>query len=157
MAIRILRVWLGNETNNHAIWSPIIEKIDTSLARWERTCPSIEGRKTIIQWTIRGCTQYLTKAQGMPNEIKTILTKKMKSFAWDGEGNPTIHMATLESPISRGEKGLLNLVNRNKAIKLTWLTGLLSPKASHPAWACNPGASCEATPSCHPITQDKLF
>ncbi|KIJ65260.1 hypothetical protein HYDPIDRAFT_62064, partial [Hydnomerulius pinastri MD-312] len=101
-ATRILGAWIGNNTNEHAIWSPIIEKIDKSLERWERTHPSIEGRKIIIQRTIGSMTQYLTKAQGMPNEIESTLTAKLRKFIWDGTGNPAISLKTMEAPIEQG-------------------------------------------------------
>ncbi|KIJ09913.1 hypothetical protein PAXINDRAFT_164335 [Paxillus involutus ATCC 200175] len=76
-ATRILGAWLGNETNEHAIWSPTLDKITSSLERWEKSHPTIEGRKIIIQRTIGGMTQYLTKAQGMPPDIEQTLTKTL--------------------------------------------------------------------------------
>ena len=48
-AVRILSAWLGNNINEHAIWSPIVEKIDSRLKRWDLKKPSIEGRKIIAQ------------------------------------------------------------------------------------------------------------
>lgn len=135
VAIHILGAWLGNNTNDHALWLPILQKIEKSLDRWEKTHPSIEGRKTIIQWTVGGFTQYLTKAQGMPSKVEMSLMRKIKNFMWDGEGVPAIRLMTIQSPITEGGKGLLNIIDRNEAIELTWLTGLLSPSASHLTWA----------------------
>lgn len=57
-ATRILGAWIGNKTDEHAIWSPILDKIDASLKRWEKTHPTIEGRKIIIQRIVGGMTQY---------------------------------------------------------------------------------------------------
>ena len=102
-AIRILGAWLGNNTHEHTIWFPILEKIDDSLDRWERTHPSIEGRKTIIQWMIGSMIQYLTKAQGMPMHIEQ-LEKKIKSFIWDDEGRPTISIEMMYAPSAKVEK-----------------------------------------------------
>ncbi|KAG2336833.1 hypothetical protein BDR05DRAFT_896223, partial [Suillus weaverae] len=74
-ATHIIGTWIGNGIDEQAIWSPIIKKIESSLDRWEKWCPTIEGRKIIIQCTIGSMTQYLTTAQGMPKEIELSLTK----------------------------------------------------------------------------------
>ncbi|KAI5986634.1 hypothetical protein EDD15DRAFT_2143942, partial [Pisolithus albus] len=89
-AVRILGAWLGNEIAEQAIWSPIIEKIESRLRKWHSCNPSIEGRKTIVQWTIGSMTQYLTCAQGMPKDIENFLTKRMKQFMWDSQGRSNI-------------------------------------------------------------------
>ncbi|KIJ06160.1 hypothetical protein PAXINDRAFT_164705 [Paxillus involutus ATCC 200175] len=100
-ATRVLGAWIGNKTNDHAIWSPTLEKIDRSLERWEQLHPSIEGRKIIIQRTIGSMTQYLTKAQGMPSDIESTLIKRLKKFIWDGNGTPSISLKTMESPVEQ--------------------------------------------------------
>ncbi|KIJ12238.1 hypothetical protein PAXINDRAFT_57935, partial [Paxillus involutus ATCC 200175] len=94
-ATRILRAWIGNKTDEQAIWSLTIDKINCSLERWNRFHPTLEGRKIIIQRTIGGMTQYLAKAQGMPKEIKRTLTKTLRSFAWDTGGSPTVNAGML--------------------------------------------------------------
>jgi hypothetical protein len=134
-AIRILGAWIGNETDEQAIWSPIIEKIEKSLKRWERVHPTVEGRKIIIQRTIGSMTQYLTVAKGMPNEIMRLLTAMSRSFIWDNEGKVPISLDILNRPIEKGGKNLLNLEHRNEAIELMWLKGLLAPAHSRPTWA----------------------
>ncbi|KIO07039.1 hypothetical protein M404DRAFT_137567, partial [Pisolithus tinctorius Marx 270] len=85
-AIRILGAWLGNKVHEPSVWSPIVEKIESRLRKWNTRNPSIEGRKTIIQWTIGAMTQYLTCVQGMPRSIEDYLTKRLKRFAWDTPG-----------------------------------------------------------------------
>jgi hypothetical protein len=46
-AMRILGAWMGNKTNEEAIWSLILEKFDSSLKYWEKLYPTIEGCKII--------------------------------------------------------------------------------------------------------------
>lgn len=75
-ATRILGAWVRNNTNEHAIWSPILDKIENALQRWEKWHPTIEGCKIIIQRTVGSMSQYLTTAQGMPKDIKDLLTKQ---------------------------------------------------------------------------------
>lgn len=60
-ATRILGAWIGNGVEEQAVWSPILDKIEDSLKRWEKWHP--------------------TTAQGMPKEIEDILTKRTRSFA----------------------------------------------------------------------------
>jgi exonuclease III/ribonuclease HI len=134
-AIRILGAWIGNKTNSEALWAPIMEKIDDALKKWERVHPSIEGRKIIIQRIIGSMTQYLAKAQGMPKSIENQLVKRTRSFIWDGEGKSTISMEMLSAPVNKGGKCVLNIVQRNEAIELTWLRDLIAPIDKRPEWA----------------------
>ena len=126
---------MGNKINEHAIWTPIIDKIDATIQQWEKTHPTIEGRRTIIQCTIGSMTQYLTVAQGMPPDIKKTLVDRSREFIWDNSKKPSISMDILHTPIAEGGKKLLHLKSRNEAIKLMWLKSLLSPEEHCPQWA----------------------
>ncbi len=79
-AKRFLGAWIGNQTNQEGIWAPTLEKINSRLTRWEKTWPTIEGRRIIIQWIIGGMTQYLANAQGMPKSIERRLEKICNSL-----------------------------------------------------------------------------
>src|SRR5580698_9932906 len=125
-ATRILGAWLGNETNEEAVWSPIIEKIDLGLSQWNKIHPTIEGCKIIIQWIVGGKTQYLTVAQGMPKDIEKQLIKKIKNFIWDSESKSTVSQDILCAPIEQGGKAMLHLEARNEAIELNWLKELVT-------------------------------
>jgi hypothetical protein len=67
--IRSLRAWVGNNTQDTQLWEPILDKICHDLDQWGKAHLTIDGRKMIIQSVVRGHTQFLTKAQGMPAEI----------------------------------------------------------------------------------------
>ena len=95
----------------------------------------MEGRKLIIQMTIAGMTQYLTKVQGMLKEIEDKLIKKTRNFLWNKEGIPPVNELTLQSPISEGGRKVLDLNARNKAIQLTWLKSYLNMGKQRPTWA----------------------
>ena len=153
--IRILGAWLGNGIDELAVWSPIIEKIDTRLKRWDLKKPSIEGRKIITQWTIGVMTQYLTCAQGMPANIEKALTKRLTKFAWDGSGKPNTSLDLLCAPTSKGGKGLLHLKYRNEAIELVWLKKLLSPPHKRPTWASFTNAILAQFASKTPVAPSK--
>ncbi|KAG2131065.1 hypothetical protein DEU56DRAFT_872232 [Suillus clintonianus] len=126
-AIRILGVWIGNGIEEQAIWSPILEKIENTLQRWEKW-------KIILQRTIDSMTQYLTTAQGMPRDIEDLLIKRTRKFIWDSEGKNSVSMGTLYAPISEGGKNILHLKSRNEAMELKWLKSLLAPPKECPQW-----------------------
>ena len=151
-AIRILGAWIGNGIDELAVWSPIIEKIDARLKKWDLKKPSIEGRKIIAQWTIGAMTQYLTCAQGMPMSIEKALTKRLTKFTWDGSGKPNASLDLLCAPTNKGGKGLLHLKYRNEAIELVWLKKLLSPQHKRPTWVSFANAILAHFASKSPIT-----
>ncbi|KAG1863879.1 hypothetical protein F4604DRAFT_1032519 [Suillus subluteus] len=113
----------------------MLEKIDASLKRWEKSHPTVEGRKIIIQCTIGGMTQYLTVAQGMPKDIEKTLMVKARSFIWDNVSKTPISMNILCAPIEEGGKNMLNIAQQNEVIELMWLKGLLKPINECPTWA----------------------
>ncbi|EIW86415.1 hypothetical protein CONPUDRAFT_30906, partial [Coniophora puteana RWD-64-598 SS2] len=94
-AVRILGAWIGNDIDEGAIWSPILDKIRDRLNHWERIHPTIEGRGILIQWFGCGMTQYLAQAQGMPPDIEAELSKLIHAFAWDNAGHAMINIETL--------------------------------------------------------------
>ncbi|KDQ22940.1 hypothetical protein PLEOSDRAFT_1015108, partial [Pleurotus ostreatus PC15] len=77
---RILGAWIGNKGNQESPWTPVVEKIDEDLERWEKGHPTAEGRKLIIQMVIGGRTQYLARVQGMPKQIEDNLRKRIRKF-----------------------------------------------------------------------------
>jgi len=78
--VRILGAWVGNKIDNENIWSTQLNKIDQALKRWEKSNPTIEGRKLITQMTVGGMTQYLTQVQGMPAAVEKKLERRAKIF-----------------------------------------------------------------------------
>ena len=133
-AVWILGAWIGNNIDESAIWSPILEKIDLRLQWWDQKKLSIEGRKVIIQWTVGAMLQYLTCAQGMPKSIESALNKHIQKFIWDGEGKSNAAANLRYAPISKGGKSLLHLKYRNEAIEIVWLKKLLMPPHKWSTW-----------------------
>lgn len=152
-ATRILGAWIGNGIDEQAVWSPMLDKIEDSLQCWEKWHPTIEGRKIIIQRTIGSMTQYLTTAQGMPKKIEELLTKRSRTFAWDSGGINSVSMDILHAPLKEGRKGILNLKDRNEAIELKWLKGLLAPRQSKPTWAFFADALIAGAAQSSPVTK----
>jgi hypothetical protein len=82
-----------------------------------------------------GYTQFLTKAQGMPNNIETALTKIIWEFVWKEDSSPRIALDLLHCPPENGSLGLLDIKAHNKAIEIVWLKSYLNFSLTHPKWA----------------------
>jgi ribonuclease HI len=134
-AIRSLGAWIGNKANDSAPWETIIDNTSKHLQRWKEVHPSIFGKKLITQAVVGGRTQFLTKAQGMPDTICEALTKVIKSFIWDSNAKPRLSLSALQAQKGDGGIELLNLKHRNEAIELVWLKEYLSKKTERPTWA----------------------
>ncbi|TFY59887.1 hypothetical protein EVJ58_g5494 [Rhodofomes roseus] len=134
-AIRILGAWHGNDVNEGGIWTPMLEKIDATLARWESRHPTMDGRRHIVQMHIGGTTQYLAKVQGMPKHIEDKLEKRIRSFIWADKKQTPVNKETLFAPISKGGKAVLDIRARNQAIEITWVKDYLNFGPDRPLWA----------------------
>jgi hypothetical protein len=132
--VRLLGAWIGNKVNNGDPWGPVLEKVEKNLNRWEKGHPTMEGRRLIIQMIVAGMTQYLTKVQGMPDEIEEELAKRIQKYVWDGR-KPTINATVMGGPLNKGGKKILDIKARNEAIQMTWLQTYLSPRGVRPKWA----------------------
>ena len=134
-AIRSLGAWIGNKTNAETPWEPIIDKTHKALKGWSKLRPTLRGRKLIVQIIFGGYTQFLTKAQGMPQRIEDTLTKMIRDFMWEESTNPKIALDILHRPIKAGGLNLLDLNARNEAIEITWLKTYLDLSNQRPMWA----------------------
>ncbi|EJD54842.1 hypothetical protein AURDEDRAFT_30587, partial [Auricularia subglabra TFB-10046 SS5] len=80
--IRILGVWAGNDARDDDTWEKVFKKISEQLMRWDSRHPTIEGRRRLVQAYIGGGTQYLTAAQGMPQDVLKRFRKLELDFMW---------------------------------------------------------------------------
>ncbi len=119
--VRILGLWVGNKIDNENIWSAQFDKINHTLERWDKSKPTIEGRKIIIQMVVGGMTQYLAQVQGMPEGAEKKLEKRIRKFIWREKTKSPINIDTLYAPIKMGGRGLLDIKSRNEAIDLMCL------------------------------------
>jgi exonuclease III/ribonuclease HI len=132
--VRILGAWIGNGIDNAVPWEPVVEKIERSLDRWDKSHPSIEGRRLIIQMVAGGMTQYLTKVQEMPDKVTKRLTETIWDFIWNGNAsNAPVNRETMHAQILDGGKKILDLNARNEAIQLTWLQTYMATE-DRPTW-----------------------
>lgn len=89
----------------------------------------------IVQSVVGGRTQFLAKAQGMPEHIEKALLKITRDYMWEDDSSPRIAMDFLHRPIEQGGLNLLDIQARNEAIELMWLKEYLKLNPKRPTWA----------------------
>jgi hypothetical protein len=134
-AVRILGAWIGNKVQAEGVWAPMLEKIDEKLEQWSCNKPTMEGRRLITQMIIGGMTQYLAQVQGMPKEVETRMTRRIRKFMWDKKSLTPVNEQTLLAPIAVGGRSVLDIVSRNEAINVMWLKKYLNFGPNRPMWA----------------------
>ena len=134
-SIRSLGALIGNEIGQVEPWSKILEKIDSSLERWGKSHPTMEGRRLIILMVIGAMTQYFAKVQGMPKIVEQKLEKRIRHFFWAEKTKTTINCQTIYAPKEMGGYNLLDIEARNEAISLMWLQSYLDFGEKRATWA----------------------
>jgi hypothetical protein len=135
-SVRILGARVGNKVNDNAIWTPTIEKINSSLERWDRGHPTLEMRRHIVQMTIGSMTQYLAQVNGMPKSVEKQLIRLQREFMWSGSKSSPVQREMLLAPISSGGKNMFDLTARNQAIQVMKLKSYLELDPSKRAAWC---------------------
>lgn len=134
-AIRILGAWIGNNTDAATPWEPIIDKVQKSLDLYNKSHPTLYGKKTISQMIIGGYTQFLTQAQGMPKHIEDTFVNMTRNFIWEENTSPRIALEYLHYPVEEGGLNLLDLRTRNEAIDIMRVKAYLNMSPDRPIWA----------------------
>jgi ribonuclease HI len=133
--IRILGGWVGNKIDPNGPWVKVLDDVASSSERWNRSSPTIEGRKLIIQMVVAGKTQYLHMVNGMPKEIETKLTKEIRRFMNEYKKQPRISQKAMQAPRELGGRNLFDLETQEEAIQLMWLKGYLASTEKRHTWA----------------------
>ncbi|TFK51633.1 hypothetical protein OE88DRAFT_1604450, partial [Heliocybe sulcata] len=102
-AVRSLGVWIGNAVDHSAPWEAVLDKVNSTLARFLRGHPTLFEKAHMIQVTVGGMTQYLTKVQGMPPHVEDALTKIIRRFMWEENApHPPLTLDHLYKPATEG-------------------------------------------------------
>ncbi|EIW62339.1 uncharacterized protein TRAVEDRAFT_82525, partial [Trametes versicolor FP-101664 SS1] len=131
-AVRSLGAWIGNEVDSAVPWTPLINTMRRNLEHWEKGKPTLHGRKMAVDLEIGGRTQFLAKAQGMPQAVEDKLTRMIADFMWAGDKHPRVDRATLYAPVEEGGLGVLCIAARNEAIDLIRLQDYLNLSPTRP-------------------------
>lgn len=131
----LLGAFISNEIDNTSMWTPMIEAVANDLKRWNKEKPSMEGQRLVIGIVIGGRTQYRTRVQGMPKQVKDLLAKMCREFLWKGNSKPTISLNMLRLPFNQGGRKVLDIRACNEAIKLMKAQRYLKLDDECPKWA----------------------
>jgi hypothetical protein len=112
----------------------MLNKINNALKIWNKGHPNLDGTKLIIQMVVRWMTQFLTKAQGMPTHIESVLIETTRNFIWNDARSPPINLEQLYQPKETRGIDLLDIKSRNEAIEITWVKSYLNISLSWPTW-----------------------
>ncbi|KAJ7775427.1 hypothetical protein B0H16DRAFT_1713013 [Mycena metata] len=133
-AVQILGGHIGNGIDTFVLWTPIVERIDSRLERYDRWHPTLEGRKNIVQISVGAMTQYKTQVNGMPERIVKYLIRATREFMAGGAKSSPISLDMLMATIADGGKNLLDLKARNEAIQLMKLKSYLNLGPERAIW-----------------------
>ncbi|KAI0718699.1 hypothetical protein C8T65DRAFT_529424, partial [Cerioporus squamosus] len=135
-AIRLLGAWVGNGINQCAVWSPMLRKIEENLQKWNKRRPTVKGKGLIVGLEVGSRSQYLTRVQGMPKAVESLLVKLIRIFLW-GESvkTPPVAAKTLYDHPKNGGLGLLDIESRNEAVEIMWVKDYLLLSQARPRWA----------------------
>ena len=97
-AVRMLGAWIGNNAEDQAPWETVVDKVKTSLEKWNKIHPTLDGKSQIIQATVGGLTQFLTQTQGMPPHVEQALNNIINDFIWDDGKGSWISLDLLKQP-----------------------------------------------------------
>ena len=122
--IRVLGAYVGNKINQLAVWMPTLEKIDRGLKHWSKSHPTQDDKCLIIGMVVGGLTQYLTRVQGMTEEVTMLVKHKISRFLWD-DASPMVSAQIMSSQIADGGKKILDIQAQNEAIELMKLKSYL--------------------------------
>ncbi|KAF5331328.1 hypothetical protein D9611_011812 [Ephemerocybe angulata] len=135
--VRLLGSYYGYGFKQVEVWQPTLEKVKATLGRWGRHRPTLAGRCRAATAIVGSFTQYLTRVQGMPEEIVLALEKIIDDFVFDKNGarvNNAVAIATLKAPLNEGGFKLIDLRSRNEAIALMILQRYHAPADRRPVW-----------------------
>ena len=118
-------MWVGNEVNPEEPWRRIVETIKKDFKQWEARYPTLEGKRLIMQMITGGKTQFLTRAQGMPDLIQRDIQKAITEFVWGKERAMMCIKDIAQDPAQGGRK-VMNILRQNEVIDLMWIKQYLN-------------------------------
>ncbi|KAF6754032.1 hypothetical protein DFP72DRAFT_761768, partial [Ephemerocybe angulata] len=80
--VRLLGSYYGYGFEQTEVWQPVIEKVKATLERWGRHKPTLAGRCRAATAIVGSFTQYLTRAQGMPEATLDTFEKIIDDFVF---------------------------------------------------------------------------
>ena len=150
--INILGVYVHHNDNEvlELNYKPLMSKIKAILTSWKRRSLSLIGKVQIINTLTASLFVYrMMTLPTITNNYVKQFDNMVKEFLWDG-GRPKISQNILQAPIEHGGLKLVNLDQKDKALKISWIQiikddqeianlayGTIAPILKKLIWECN--------------------
>ena len=116
--MKILGVWFGNTCVDPENWLPRLSKLENNLNLWKTRSLSMIGKTLIINVLGASKFWFLAKVLPIPEWVVFRFKKLIFHFLW-GSKIETVSRATLSTPLLEGGLGLIDIVAKSKALKLS--------------------------------------
>ena len=118
--ITVLGVTISHEDIVSKNYNSLVAKVRKTLKAWHNRGLSLIGKVQVVNTLVASLFVY--KMMVMPiipkNVVKTV-ENHIREFLWDGKKSK-ISFKVLQNPKGQGGLNLVNLENRDKALKATW-------------------------------------
>ncbi|KAK0155421.1 Transposon TX1 uncharacterized protein [Merluccius polli] len=116
--MKVLGVFLGNESFQKKNWEGLAEKVSARLSRWKWVQPqlSYRGRTLVANNLVASMLWHRVTVLVPPDILITEIQKRLVDFFWGGYH--WVRSAVLFLPVSEGGQGLIDLRSRITAFRL---------------------------------------
>ena len=149
--INVLGVWIAHSNKELLAlnYKGIVGKINGILSKWENKGLSLIGKINVINTLCASLFMYkMSVLPNMSNELIKQIEKIFTDYIWN-KGIPKISKVILQGNKEDGGLGLVNIKNKEKALKIAWLQILyndnelsnlvyssLEPQLKDKIWEC---------------------
>lgn len=122
--ISILGVMVSNDSDSLLMlnYAPVFDKVSQVCQTWQRCQLTLMGKVVVINNLV--ASLFTHRMAVLPSMTQIYLREYeaiIKNFLW-GQGRPKIKLETLYNSRSMGGLGLINLENKDRAIKAQWVS-----------------------------------
>ena len=121
--INVLGIWIDHsETVTMRLnYEPLLDKAHAIFKQWEKRNVSLLGKIMLINTLVASLFIYkMTVLPNMPRAMVKTLENMFTAFLWGG-GKSKISLKILQSGFQSGGTKLVNLLIKEKALKISWL------------------------------------
>ncbi|XP_077215810.1 uncharacterized protein LOC143850444 [Tasmannia lanceolata] len=116
---------LGVGKPGKALWTPIVERIESRLETWKRNLVSKGGRLILVKAVLANIPVYYLSLFNCPVSVVLRIEQIQRRFLWGGAdskgGIPLVKWENVCMPIKNGGLGIRKLREFNRALLGKWL------------------------------------